>query len=64
MRKESDIFKREPFDEDYEKFNLPPTAIKEADGSDLTNIANNELIINSANELLIRRGNGVIKVGV
>ena len=64
MRKQSDIFKRESFEEDYEKFNLPPTAIQESDGVDLTKIANNELIINSSNELLIRRGNEIIKVGV
>lgn len=62
MRKLSDIFKRHPFDDEYEQFKVPPTAIKNSDGTDLDRIANNELIINDDNELLIRRGNEIKEI--
>lgn len=62
MRDKSNIFNRKPFEDEYEKFKSPPTAIKSNEGNDLTEISDNELMINAKDELLIRRGNEVKKL--
>lgn len=63
MRNTSNIFKRNQFEEDFDKFKFPPTALKVTDGNSLNEIADNEIVVNNNDELLIRRGNELKNVG-
>ena len=59
MRKIANIFKRKVFD-DIDKFSYPTTVLQEE--TDLTKVADKQLVVNDNNELLLRRGNELVSV--